>query len=104
MDSAMNSASAFFSHRRSEEKASTGVNSWSFNTLYKCWMKFARILGRIQTALILSLIYFIGVGTIAIISFLFRKDFLDKRLGDEPSFWRSRVSTLQTLENCKRQF
>jgi N utilization substance protein B len=30
MDSAMNSASAFFSHRRSEERDSTGVSPWSF--------------------------------------------------------------------------
>jgi hypothetical protein len=32
MDSAMNSASAFFSHRRSEERDSTGVSPWSFNS------------------------------------------------------------------------
>jgi hypothetical protein len=31
MDSAMNSASAFFSHRRSEERDSTGVSPWGFN-------------------------------------------------------------------------
>jgi small redox-active disulfide protein 2 len=30
MDSAMNSYSAFFSHRRSEERDSTGASPWSF--------------------------------------------------------------------------
>lgn len=72
--------------------------------LYKCWMKFARVLGKIQTTIILSFIYFIGVGTIAIISSIFRKDFLDKRFIDRESFWRDRASKPPTLEDCKRQF
>lgn len=72
--------------------------------IYKYWMKFARILGRIQTAIILSLIYFIGVGIISILSFLLRKDFLDKALTDRQSFWRDRINKPPTLEDCKRQF
>ncbi|MBI5144452.1 MAG: hypothetical protein HZA30_05240 [Candidatus Omnitrophica bacterium] len=72
--------------------------------LYKYWMKFARILGRIQTTIILFLIYFIGIGTISIISFIFRKDFLDKALTGKKSFWHDRTNKIPTLEDCKRQF
>ena len=67
-------------------------------------MRFAKLLGRIQATIILFLIYFIGVGIISIISFIFRKDFLDKRLVDKTSFWRERLSDFPTLKNSKRQF
>ena len=75
-----------------------------FKILYDCWMKFARILGRVQTALMLFIIYFLGVGIIAIIAFIFRRDFLDKRLYGKKSFWRDRPAKIPTLEECKRQF
>ncbi len=67
-------------------------------------MKFAKVLGKIQTTIILFLIYFIGVGVISIIAFITRRDFLDKRLTDQESFWRDRENKIPTLEDCKRQF
>lgn len=72
--------------------------------IYKYWMKFARVLGKVQTTIILFLIYFIGVGTISIIAFIFKRDFLDKKFSDRPSFWRDRTSKIPTLEDSKRQF
>ena len=72
--------------------------------LYKYWMIFARTLGLIQTTIILFVVYFAGVGVISMISFLFRRDFLDKRLIDKESFWRDRMSFVPTPENSKRQF
>ena len=75
-----------------------------FKTLYRYWMKFAKVLGKIQTAIILFFIYFIGVGVISIIAFIFRRDFLDKRLAGKESFWRDRIASTPNLENCKRQF
>jgi len=75
-----------------------------FKNLYKYWMKFAKVLGRVQTVIILFFIYFIGIGVIAIISFIFRKDFLDKRFNGNASFWRDRTAPTPNLENCRRQF
>ena len=72
--------------------------------LYKYWMKFAHVLGRVQTAILLFLIYFLSVGTIALISFIFRKDFLDKKFADKESFWADRGDPPPSLENCRRQF
>ncbi len=72
--------------------------------LYDYWMKFAKVLGKIQTVILLFLIYFIGVGAISIIAFIFRRDFLDKRLVEKESFWRDRAHETPTLENCARQF
>lgn len=75
-----------------------------FKTLYEYWMKFAKILGKIQTTIILFFIYFIVLGTVSIISFISRKDFLDKALTDEETFWRTRIAKIPTLEDSKRQF
>ncbi len=73
--------------------------------LYNIWMSFARIFGKVQTAIILFLIYFLGIGIIAGMSFIFRKDFLDKGLAkDKETFWRPREAEKPTLENSKRQF
>lgn len=72
--------------------------------LYKGWMAFARILGKIQSAILLFFIYVIGVGSISIISFIFRKDFLDKRMSAAETFWHERPADASGLENCKKQF
>jgi len=69
------------------------------------WMKFARTLGRIQTAILLFLIYFLGVGLVAVISFMFRKDFLDENMRIKgPTLWRPRETPGADIENAKRQF
>ena len=58
--------------------------------IYRGWMKFAHFIGRINTAIILTLFYavFIGVGRIAL--FILRKDILDLRFKDRPSYWKKR--------------
>ena len=76
-----------------------------FRSLYDIWMKFAKALGKVQTTIILFLIYFLGIGTIAVIAFIFRKDFLDKSFTKElKSFWRPREAERPDPENAKRQF
>ncbi len=72
--------------------------------LYKYWMKFAKVLGRIQTVILLFLIFFLVIGPITLISFICRKDFLDKRFVDKESYWHHRPSDDPGLESLKRQF
>jgi len=67
-------------------------------------MKFAKILGKIQTVILLFLIYFFVIGPISIISIISRKDFLDKRSADKESYWNERPADDPGLESCKRQF
>lgn len=72
--------------------------------LYAAWMGFAHILGRIQTAIILGLIYFVVMGVIAPLSRLFTGDPLDRRLGDRSSVWTAKERTNQTLEEGRHLF
>lgn len=72
--------------------------------LYDYWMKFVRVLGRVQSVVILFFIYFVGVGAVSLVSFIFRKDFLDKRLVDKKSFWGDRIPEVPNLEDSKKKF
>ena len=61
-----------------------------FKLLYKGWMKFAHALGKINTAILMTLFYFLFLGFTRIFVLVFRKDLLDSRWKDRPSYWRKR--------------
>lgn len=55
---------------------------------YSRWTRFVHGLGAVWTAVILSFVYTVAVGPVALGMKLVRKDPLDRRLAAEPSFWR----------------
>lgn len=57
---------------------------------YELWMKLAHAIGRVNTAILLTLFYFIFIGFAKLVTLLARKDLLDIRLGDRPSYWKNR--------------
>ncbi len=75
-----------------------------FKVIYNGWMKVVKVIGRVQTVILLTLIYFIGVGLIGIIFFILRRDMLGKKLKKGLSFWRGRQSLKSDLESSKRLF
>jgi hypothetical protein len=56
---------------------------------YKKWTKFFQGIGKVWTAVILSVVYVFSVGLIGGFMRLFGKDPLDRKLDAEPSFWRT---------------
>lgn len=56
---------------------------------YVRWTAFFQGIGKIWTAVILSVIYFVSVAVISLFMKLFGKDLLDRKLRPEPSFWRA---------------
>ena len=75
-----------------------------FKTIYKYWMIFAKKLAIIPTTIILFIIYFGGIGAISIINFILRKDLLDKRLVNHPTYWCEKEHIPADFQRCKRQF
>ena len=61
-----------------------------FKALYRVWMKFAHFIGRINTAILLTLFYFLFLGAAKLITRIYGADLLDSRWQDRPSYWRSR--------------
>jgi Saxitoxin biosynthesis operon protein SxtJ len=56
---------------------------------YAAWTKFFQAMGKVWTAVILSIVYVVSVGGVGIVMRLLGKDPLDRKLDAEPTFWRS---------------
>ena len=61
-----------------------------FRPVYRVWMKFAHFIGKINTAILLTLFYFLFLSIAKLVTVLGRKDLLDERPGDRASYWRKR--------------
>jgi hypothetical protein len=68
------------------------------------WLKFAWVLARINTAILLTVIYFLIVAPTNLMLRITRADPLARRIGDEPSFWQAPEHPCDDLEACRKQF
>jgi hypothetical protein len=85
----------------------TGEISWlrrAGRALKAGWLRFAGILHRVNTTVILTLIYFVVIAPINLLTRLVRADLLKRRIGDEPSFWMDPEAPTSSLDDCRRQF
>lgn len=73
-------------------------------TLYAGWMKFAAALAYINTRIVLTLVFVLLIGPLALVMRILGKDFLDRRMDRRTSFWKTRMRVDHTLENMKHQF
>ncbi len=72
--------------------------------LYKWWMQFARALAFLNTRIILTMIYFFVIGPIFLVMRLVGKDFLQRRIEPNISFWKPREKKEDSLETARKQF
>ena len=76
-----------------------------FKKIKNGWMLFAQKLARINTVILLTIIYVMIVGPMALIAKMFRLDPLQrKRDTDKKSYWLNRISSEPTIERHKFQF
>jgi hypothetical protein len=72
---------------------------------YAGWTKFFQAIGKVWTAVILSVVYVGSVGVIGLIMRALGKDPLDRKLDAEPSFWRDHEpNPLGTVASVRHQF
>lgn len=67
-------------------------------------MKFAAVLGWLNTRVLLTLVYIIVIGFIAVLVKIFRKDLLRKRSRNPITYWLPKEKVVHSLENAKHQF
>lgn len=72
--------------------------------LYRGWMKFAHVLGWVNTRIILTLVYLLIMTPLALIFKVLGKDPMNRRLGGQDSYWAKRKSKLFEKEDYRRQF
>lgn len=82
-----------------------GIMKNIINRIKDVWLLFARTLGRISTVILLTLIYLLVIGPMALIAKILRKDLLQKKIfSTKTSYWCNRVSSEPTIERHKFQF
>jgi len=59
------------------------------DVIERYWTAFFQGIGKVWTAVILALVYFLSVGPVGLVMRLVGHDPLDRRLAPEPSFWRA---------------
>lgn len=74
------------------------------HTLYKWWMAFARILGNVNAAILLTVFYILIIGPMSLVVRLLRKDLMTHRRNPSGSFWREKEEILHTVEQARHQF
>jgi hypothetical protein len=75
-----------------------------WQTLKSGWMAFARGLGKIQTILLLTLVYFLAIGPAAVFARLARRDLLGLGETKEESYAVPLDRITRTLEGAHKQF
>ena len=73
-------------------------------TLWSGWKRVAAKIAVVQTTIILTLLYVVMIGATALVAFLFRRDFLQKRLKQQSTFWNSLEATTPDIERYQHQF
>ena len=72
--------------------------------LWSGWKRVAVKIAVVQTTIILTLLYVVMIGATALVAFLFRRDFLQKRRRQLPTFWNHLEATTPDIERYKHQF
>lgn len=72
--------------------------------LYRRWMAFARVLGKINAAVLLTIVYIVVIGPVALIFRIIGKDLLDRTSENRPSYWYDREDEEHSVERRSRQF
>lgn len=62
----------------------------ALKAFYRLWLKVAHAIGRVNTAILLSLFYFLFLGAAKLVTVLAHKDLLDQKWRDRPTYWRKR--------------
>lgn len=68
------------------------------------WMKFARAIGWLNTRVLLTLVYFLVFGPVALVARLVKGDLLNRRWDDRKSYWVKKEETVDSLERHLHQF
>ena len=79
----------------------TPILFWPF---YMIWMIFATILGWFMTRVILSLLYYVLMTPIGMLSKFLGNDFLELKNNDNESYWNKRNKKSELNQDYEKQF
>ena len=68
------------------------------------WMTFAVIFGWVMSRVILSIVFYLILTPIGLITRLFGEDFLDLNKSNTESYWNNRNSDFELNQDYEKQF
>jgi hypothetical protein len=74
------------------------------SSAYRAWMKFAHIIGKVNTTILMTLFHILIIGIGKIVTLFGRKDLLDSKWKDRESYWRKREYFEVTKENLLKPY
>lgn len=81
-----------------DERSTVWSDLWQF------WKAYARCAADYQSAVLLSLVYYLAVGLGALLARITRAELLDTRQESRPSYWRPRRPLGHAVKRLERQF
>lgn len=75
-----------------------------FRKLRDWWMAFVYVLGKVQTTILLSIVYHVALGPIALVGRVIGRDLLDLKSRPGGSYARERPRISSTLDEAVKQF
>tara|TARA_B100000902_G_C27091633_1_gene804114 strand:+ start:329 stop:739 length:411 start_codon:yes stop_codon:yes gene_type:complete len=72
--------------------------------IYLVWMTFAVILGWVMTRLILSLVFYLIITPISLITRILGEDFLSLKNNSSNTYWNNRNSSTELNQDYEKQF
>ncbi len=89
---------------KSDEARERGALGRAGRAIKAGWLRFAAVLAKVNGAIVLTLIYFLIIAPINILTRIVRADLMGKRIGDEESFWSDPEGPTRNLSESRRQF
>jgi len=71
---------------------------------YRYWVKFAHAFGTLNTKLLLTIVYFLLIGPVALFLGLIGKDLLDKSIRRSQGSWHQKEDPRTLIENSRYPF
>ena len=75
-----------------------------FQAIWSGWKWFAHKLGIVNTHILLTVSYFIMIGIAFVVTKLFGRDLLDRRMRPAETYWHAHEDIAPTVASAKRQF
>ncbi len=72
--------------------------------LWALWKAFAHRLGQIQTTILLTVVYVLAIGVVALVARLRGQDLLGLRRSEGPSYWAPMPPITSDVEHAQKQF
>ena len=71
---------------------------------HRAWMTLAGVLGYVNSRILLTIMFYVVLTPLGLMMRLTGSDPLERRKGNEPSYWHHRAATRQTREGYERSF